>query len=92
MRVYSGESHVNVGSGSDLTILELATLIARIIGFTGRIATDPSKPDGTPRKLLDTTKLANLGWKPTVALEQGLADTYAWFIDHAGEVGARPLA
>jgi GDP-L-fucose synthase len=86
MRVYSGDSHVNVGSGSDLTILELATLIARIVGFTGRITTDPSKPDGTPRKLLDTTKLAALGWKPTISLEQGLAGSYAWFIDHFGEV------
>ena len=88
MSVYSGDSHVNVGSGSDLTILELATLIARIVGFTGRIATDPSKPDGTPRKLLDTTKLADLGWKPTISLEQGLAGSYAWFIDHFGEVTA----
>ncbi len=88
MRVYSGDSHVNVGSGSDLTIHELATLISRVVGFTGRIATDPSKPDGTPRKLLDTTKLADLGWRPTISLEQGLAGSYAWFVDHFGEVTA----
>jgi GDP-L-fucose synthase len=79
MTHYSGEEHVNVGSGSDLTILELAQLIARVVGFTGRISTDPSKPDGTPRKLLDTSKLMGLGWQPQVGLEEGLASTYQWF-------------
>jgi GDP-L-fucose synthase len=79
MTHYSGEEHVNVGYGSDLTILELATLIARVIGFTGRIAADPSKPDGTPRKLLDTNRLRSLGWQPKIRLEEGLATTYRWF-------------
>ena len=79
MTHYSGESHVNIGSGSELTILELAELTARVVGFTGRIATDPSKPDGTPRKLLDTTKLQSLGWRPAIGLEEGLSGTYAWF-------------
>ena len=87
MTNYSGETHVNVGSGSDLTILELATLIARIAGFAGRIVTDPSKPDGTPRKLLDTSKLVGLGWRPRIALGDGLAETYKWFV---GRVAREP--
>ncbi len=82
MTHYSGESHVNIGSGSELTILELAELTASVVGFTGRIATDPSKPDGTPRKLLDTTKLESLGWRPAIGLEAGLVGTYAWFCEH----------
>ena len=84
MTHYSQESHVNVGSGSELTILELAELTARVVGFEGRIATDPSKPDGTPRKLLDTSKLAKLGWQPSIGLEEGLAGTYAWFREAIG--------
>jgi GDP-L-fucose synthase len=79
MTHYSGEEHVNVGCGSDLTILELARLIARVVGFTGEISTDRSKPDGTPRKLLDTSKLRSLGWQPKIGLEEGLASTYQWF-------------
>jgi GDP-L-fucose synthase len=79
MTHYSGEEHVNVGCGSDLTILELARMIARVVGFTGEIATDRSKPDGTPRKLLDTSKLRSLGWQPKIGLEEGLASTYQWF-------------
>jgi GDP-L-fucose synthase len=79
MTHYSGEEHVNVGCGSDLTILELARLIARVVGFTGEISTDRSKPDGTPRKLLDTSKLRSLGWQPKIQLEEGLASTYQWF-------------
>jgi GDP-L-fucose synthase len=79
MTHYSDGTHVNVGSGSDLTILELAQLIARVVGFVGMVATDPTKPDGTPRKLLDTSKLASLGWRPRIGLEEGLASTYRWF-------------
>jgi GDP-L-fucose synthase len=82
MTHYSGDAHVNVGFGSDLTILELTKLIARVVGFTGRIVMDTSKPDGTPRKLLDTHKLANLGWHPKIRLEEGLASTYRWFVNH----------
>jgi len=81
MTHYSGASHVNVGSGSDLTVLDLAKLIAAVVGFTGEIVIEPSKPDGTPRKLLDTSKLASLGWYPKIELEKGLASTYAWFVD-----------
>ena len=79
MTHYSDGAHVNIGSGSDLTILELARLVAAVVGFTGQIVTDPSKPDGTPRKLLDTKRLARLGWRPKIGLEEGLASTYEWF-------------
>lgn len=79
MTHYSAESHVNVGSGSDVSILELAKLIARVVGFSGEIITDHSKPDGTPCKLLDSSKLASLDWRPRIGLAQGLASTYAWF-------------
>ena len=83
MTHYSGEEHVNVGCGSDLTIFELASLIARVVGFTGQISTDPSKPDGTPRKLLDNSKLESLGWQPKIGLEEGLSSTYQWFVARA---------
>jgi GDP-L-fucose synthase len=76
---YSGEEHVNVGSGSDLSILELAKLIATVVGFKGEIATDPSKPDGMPRKLLDIGKITGLGWRPRIGLREGLTSTYAWY-------------
>jgi GDP-L-fucose synthase len=84
MTHYSDESHVNVGSGSELTILEIAKLIAEVVGFTGQITTDQSKPDGTPRKLLDTSVLDSLGWRPRIGLEEGLASTYAWFAQRFG--------
>jgi GDP-L-fucose synthase len=93
MTHYSGDTHVNVGFGSDLTILELAKLIAGVVGFTGRIVMDASKPDGTPRKLLDTRKLANIGWHPKIGLEEGLASTYQWlasrFAREGGEFRAK---
>lgn len=74
-------SHINVGSGEDISILDLARLMARITGYTGRIATDPDKPDGTPRKLMDVSRLARLGWRASIGLEQGIAETYQWFLD-----------
>jgi GDP-L-fucose synthase len=70
---------VNVGTGEDLTILELATLVAQTVGFTGEILTDPTKPDGTPRKLLDISKIKAAGWQPAVPFEQGLAAAYEDF-------------
>jgi GDP-L-fucose synthase len=79
MTHYSEDSHVNVGIGQDLTILELAQSIAATVGFKGRIVTDPAKPDGAPRKLLDTSTLAKLGWRPKIELQKGLASTYRWF-------------
>jgi GDP-L-fucose synthase len=79
LKVYSGAEHVNVGSGVDLPIIDLAHLVARVVGFAGRIETDPSKPDGTPRKLMDASRLRALGWTPRRDLEAGLADAYRWF-------------
>ena len=80
MNVYSGDVHVNVGSGVDLTILELARLVCEVVGFEGGIERDLSKPDGTPRKLMSADKMRALGWGPTIALRDGLAQTYAWFL------------
>ncbi|PTS83262.1 GDP-fucose synthetase, partial [Caulobacter sp. HMWF009] len=85
MKSYSGDTHVNVGSGEDLTILELATLVAEVVGFEGRIVTDPSKPDGTPRKLMSADRLRSEGWTPRIALRDGIASTYAWFLENALE-------
>ena len=82
MTHYSDEEHVNVGCGSDVTIKELASLVADVIDFEGEIVTDPSKPDGTPRKLLDVSKLVNLGWRPKIELREGVAQTYRWYLDN----------
>ena len=75
-------SHINVGTGEDVTIAELAALVARTVGYEGRIVQDTSKPDGTPRKLLDVGRLRSLGWKPRVGLAEGLALAYRDFLDH----------
>ena len=88
MRHYDGEMWLNVGTGEDLTIAELAELIRDVVGFRGRIAFDPSKPDGTPRKLLDVSRLFSLGWRPRIPLRQGLERTYRWFVEHVAR-GAR---
>lgn len=80
MQNYSGAEHVNVGSGSDVTILELAEMVCSVVGFEGEIVRDTSKPDGTPRKLMSADKLRNLGWQPTIELRNGIASTYAWFL------------
>jgi GDP-L-fucose synthase len=82
MKHYSDLGHVNVGSGSDVTILELAQRVARAVGFEGEIVTDPTKPDGTPRKLMSAAKLQGLGWHPRVGLEEGLRDTYRWYVEN----------
>ncbi|MHA3914314.1 GDP-L-fucose synthase family protein [Halovulum sp. GXIMD14793] len=76
------QSHLNVGSGQEISILDLARLVAKVTGFTGRITLDPDKPDGTPRKLMDSGRLMGLGWQPQITLEDGIADTYRWFRDH----------
>lgn len=75
-------SHINVGTGVDCTIRELAETMANVVGFTGQVVFDSSKPDGTPRKLLDVSRLADLGWRYSIELEQGLAKTYQWFLAH----------
>ena len=76
-------SHINVGTGVDVSILELAQKIAAVTGFKGEILTDPSKPDGTPRKLMNVDRLASMGWRAETDLDRGLAETYAWFLENA---------
>jgi GDP-L-fucose synthase len=80
LKVYSGNEHVNVGSGEDLTIRELAEIVARVVGFAGHVAMDPTKPDGTPRKLMSGARLAALGWRPRIELEDGIRETYKWYL------------
>jgi len=80
---YDGEPMVNIGWGEDVTIRELAEMVMSVIGYTGELAFDPTKPDGTPRKLLDVSRLHGLGWRPRISLNEGIAATYAWFKEHA---------
>jgi GDP-L-fucose synthase len=82
---YSNDQHVNVGVGRDISIHDLATTIGRVIGYTGRFVFDSGKPDGTPRKLLDVSRLHALGWRHAVSLEDGLHRSYAWFLDHVAD-------
>ncbi|MGL4543045.1 MAG: GDP-L-fucose synthase family protein, partial [Polymorphobacter sp.] len=77
LKHYSAAQHINVGSGSDVTIAELAATVADVVGFTGGLSFDTSRPDGTPRKLMDGTRLAAMGWRPRIGLRDGLADAYA---------------
>jgi GDP-L-fucose synthase len=81
MKVYSDDSHVNVGSGEDITILELTQLVSRVVGFKGEIEHDLGKPDGTPRKLMSADKLRGLGWTPKIALEDGVSNVYEAFLN-----------
>jgi len=78
---YDSTQHINVGSGEDLTIKALAELVAELAGFKGEIAWDSSKPDGTPRKVLDVSKVKSLGWEPAISLRDGIASTIEWYID-----------
>jgi GDP-L-fucose synthase len=80
LKRYSGHEHINVGTGTDLTIRELAETIARVVGYRGGFVYDGSKPDGTPRKLLDVSRLSALGWRAATSLEAGLKQSYDWFI------------
>ena len=82
MQHYDSSEILNIGCGRDITIAEVARLIRETVGFEGEIVFDTSKPDGTPRKLLDVSRLFALGWKPRIELRQGLAETYAWFQQH----------
>jgi GDP-L-fucose synthase len=80
MEHYSGEEHVNVGVGKDMTIRELAETVQQVVGFRGELVFDTSKPDGTPRKLVDTSKINQMGWTAKIALREGLEQAYAWFL------------
>jgi GDP-L-fucose synthase len=79
---YDDEIPINIGCGIDITIKELTELVAGVVGFTGNIEWDSSKPDGTPRKLLDTSRINNLGWRPTIQLSDGITETYRWLLDN----------
>lgn len=90
MKHYSGEEHVNIGTGVDLPIADLAQLVCDVVGFRGALKFDVSKPDGTPRKLLDVSRIGELGWKPRVSLEEGIERTYLWYLQN--EAGPRVRA
>ena len=81
-RTYSDGGPVNVGAGEDISIADLTALVARIVGFEGEIVSDPAKPDGTPRKLLNIDRLRSLGWSPRIALEDGVAGAYRWYLEN----------
>jgi GDP-L-fucose synthase len=83
MQHYDAEDIINVGVGEDITIRELAEMMASMVGFSGALRFDPSKPDGTPRKLLDVSRLFAFGWRPQISLREGLRQTYAWYLEHA---------
>jgi GDP-L-fucose synthase len=85
---YDGREIINVGVGEDLTIHDLAEKVKKAVGFSGKIRWDTSKPDGTPRKLLDVTRIRKLGWQATIPVEEGIASTYAWFLQNAPEARA----
>jgi len=82
---YDSADPINVGVGEDVTIRELAEIVADVVGFDGELVQDTSKPDGTPRKLLDVSRINDLGWKATVPLRDGIAETYVWFLEHRAE-------
>lgn len=79
---YSGLDHVNVGSGREVSIKELAELVKEVVGFNGALVWDTTKPDGTPRKLMDNSTLAAMGWEPRIELKEGLVETYRWYLEN----------
>ncbi len=86
MNMYDDGELINIGTGTDLSIKELAELVKEVVGYEGAIEWDTSKPDGTPRRLLDTAKLDGLGWRPKISLNDGLRGVYAWYTEHESEV------
>ena len=81
MKNYSDSRLINVGTGQEVAIGELARKICAVVGYEGRLIFDTTKPDGMPRKLLDSSRILQLGWRPTIPLDQGLSQTYRWFLD-----------
>jgi GDP-L-fucose synthase len=84
MERYDGDGFLNVGTGEDLTIREIAALVADVVGYDGEFVFDSTRPDGTPRKLLDVSRLEALGWRARIGLREGVADTYHWYLEHSG--------
>lgn len=82
MESYSGVEHVNVGSGKEVSIKELAEMVKEVVGFEGELAWDSTKPDGTPRKLMDSSRLAEMGWRAKIELREGLEETYKWYLEN----------
>jgi GDP-L-fucose synthase len=87
---YDGDVAINVGVGEDISIKDLAGMIQRILDFQGEISWDKTKPDGTPRKLLDVSRIASLGWKPDISLEEGIRSTYNWYLENNPRVSTKP--
>ena len=85
MQNYESEDIINIGAGKDISVLELANLVKEITGFAGELEMDKSKPDGTPRKLLDTGRIQDLGWRPRITLADGIRQTYEWYMEHIGQ-------
>src|SRR6202051_4881816 len=93
MKNYSGDELVNIGTGEDITIAEFARVVAKTVGYTGAVSVDPPRPDGTPRKLLDVSRLAKLGWRATTSLEDGTRLAYrAYLAEHRQEANSYPVA
>jgi GDP-L-fucose synthase len=92
MKHYSDAALVNVGVGEDISIADLARLVAEIVGFRGTLRFDPGMPDGTPRKLLDVSRLSAMGWGPRITLRAGIQQTYDWYLQHHAEAEAAPAA
>ncbi len=86
LKTYSGESHVNVGTGEDMTIADFAERVRRVVGWEGRLVYDASRPDGPPRKVLDVSRLAAMGWRAATPLEEGLRGYYRWFLDNIDHI------
>lgn len=82
MNVYENEEIINIGTGEDIQIKELSNLVCSIIGYKGNVVWDTTKPNGTPRKLLDISKIKEIGWQPSISLEQGIKETYNWFLEN----------
>jgi GDP-L-fucose synthase len=89
LRHHEGEDHLNVGWGRDVTVREAAEAICEVVGFDGELTFDTSMPDGMPRKLLDVSRMRDLGWEPRIELREGLADAYGWFVEHIAADGQR---
>lgn len=90
MERYSEEKHINIGVGTDLSIRDLAELIAKVVGYDGALEFDTTKPDGTPRKLMDVSRLHALGWTAATPLEVGLQETYEWYLEHQDTIRTGP--